>query len=146
MGSTFKLSSMNKDKIEKLMTPLIFCMGQDKLASYSEEYNVLSINGLLAKKLLEYEPDKRGLFIADEFNNIIDSIDEPVLLKDFEILFDPDFQIDVLKLFIMTNRKKRIAVLWCGKYRSGKLIFAEPEYEDYKAYNINDYDISCIIL
>lgn len=145
MGATFKFSSMNKVEIEKLMKPLILCVRQDKITSYISEYNVLSVNGLLSKNLLRYEFDKRSIFITDEFNKIIDNINDPILIKDFEILFDPAFQLDVLKLFIMANRKKRVTVLWCGKYKNGRLIFAEPEYEDYKSYNISDYDISCIV-
>lgn len=145
MGSVFKLSSLNEDKLSKLMTPIVFCIDEDKIVSCTKGYNVLSVNGPLSEKLLNYQPKKRNLYIIDEFNKIIDNICEPILIKDFEILFDPGFQIDVLKLFIMTNRKKRIAVAWCGKCRYGKLTFAEPGYPDYKAYNIKDYDISSIV-
>lgn len=42
----------------------------------------------------------------------------------------------------MANRRKQMVILWCGTYENGKLFFAEPEYADYKTYNIADYDIS----
>lgn len=145
MGSIIKLSSINNDIIGKLMPPIIFCISEEKLTVFTKEYQVISINGILSRRLLQYEPDKCNLFIADEFDEIISNIDGPILIKDFEILFDPQLQIDVLRLFILANRKKRIAILWCGKYKTGKLIFAEPEYKDYKSYNIKDYDISCIV-
>ena len=122
------------------MTSIVFCIDEVKLL-LSKEYNVLKVNGI--EKLLNYQL-KRNLYIIDEFNKIIDSAFEPILIKDFEILFDPGFQVDVLKLFIMTNRKKKIAVLWPGKCRYGKLTFAEPGYPDYKVYKIKDYDISCV--
>jgi len=99
----------------------------------------------LAQKLISYDPDKRGLFVTEEFNRIIDSLNEPILLREFEILFDPEFQLDVLKLFIQANRKKRIDILWPGKYKSQNLVFAESGYKDYKAYNISSYALSCII-
>ena len=145
MGSTFKLSSLDKDKLNELLTPIVFCADKDKIAPYIEGYKVLSINGIVSKRLLELEQDKRNLFVGDVLSNIIDKAGEPLLIKDFEILFDPEYQLDILKLFIMANRKKRIAIIWCGKCRGGKLIFAEPEYPDYKSYNIKDYDISCLI-
>lgn len=144
MGFVFKLSSINEEKPAELMTPIVFCIDENEIAPYTKEYNVLKVNGLLSEKLLNYQPKKRNLYIIDEFNKIIDNICEPILIKDFEILFDPGFQVDVLKLFIMTNRKKRIAVLWPGKCRYGKLTFAEPGYPDYKVYKIKDYDISCV--
>lgn len=127
------------------MKPIIFCTNGDNIASYIEDYSILNINELLSKNLIKYEQGKRSMFITDEFNKIIDSFQSPILLKNFEILFDPTFQIDVIKLFIMANRKKAITVLWCGTYKNGKLRFAEPGYEDYKSYDINNYDISCIV-
>lgn len=145
MGFTIKLSSLNKDKLNKLLTPIVFCINENKVASYTKEYNVLSINEILAKRLMIYERYKRNLFVADEVNKIINGNGEPLLIRDFEVLFNPEYQFDVLKLFIMANRKKKIAVLWSGKYEDGRLLFAEPGYIDYKSYNINDYDISCII-
>jgi hypothetical protein len=99
----------------------------------------------LAKQLLTYKVDKRNLFVADELNKIFDNSAEPLLVRDFEILFNPEYQHDVLKLFIIASRKKKISVLWNGKYDYGRLIFAEYGYLDYKTYNIADYDISCII-
>jgi len=41
MGSTFRISSINKDKLNKLMTPLVFCISEDKML-YTKEYNVLT--------------------------------------------------------------------------------------------------------
>jgi len=145
MGNTYKISSINKEQLNKLMTPIIFCVKEDKLSPYISGYSTISLNALLAQKLISYDPDKRGLFVTEEFNRIIDSLNEPILLREFEILFDPEFQLDVLKLFIQANRKKRIDILWPGKYKSQNLVFAESGYKDYKAYNISSYALSCII-
>lgn len=145
MGSTIKMSSLNKDKLNKLLTPIVFCIDGNKVASLTKEYNILSVNEILSKRLLTYERYSRNLFVADELDKIIEKNGESLLIIDFEILFNPEYQLDVLKLFIIANRKKKIAVLWSGRYESGKLLFAEPGYIDYKSYNVNDYDISCII-
>lgn len=145
MGSTINLSLLSKDKINKLLTPIIFCINENKVSSYTKGYNDLCINEILSKQLLIYERDKRNLFVADELNKIIDNSEGPLLIRDFGILFNPEYQLDVLKLFILANRKKEIAVLWSGRYEDGKLLFAEPGYIDYKSYNITDYDITCII-
>ena len=145
MGFTVKLSALRVDDFNKLLTPVVFCVDEKKASSFTKDYSVLSVNGLLSEKLIRIEESKRNIFAADEMNKLIAGSNEPVLIKDFEILFDPEYQIDVLKLFILANRKKRIAVLWCGTYKDGKLFFAEPGYKDYHVYNISDYDISCII-
>ena len=145
MGSTLKLSSLNREKLNKLMTPVVFCVDKGRLALYTKEYKVLSINGVLSQRLIGYEIGERNLFVADEFNKIIENSTQPIMITDFEMLFNPEYQLDVLKLFIIASRKQKIAILWCGRFEDGILRFAEPGYVDYKSYNINDYDISCII-
>lgn len=145
MGSTFKLFSLSQNGIETLLSPVVFCINEDKIIPYTKDYEVLSINGILSKRLIDIEQDKRTFFILDEFNNIIEESGESLLIRDFEILFNPDYQIDILKMFVLANRKKKITILWCGTYEDGKLIFAEPDYRDYKSYSVKDYDISCII-
>ena len=64
---------------------------------------------------------------------------EVVLIKDFEMLFDPRYQIDVLKLFCDLSRQRRIAVLWCGTFRDNRLEFAEPGFADFQSYNTDQY-------
>lgn len=145
MGSTFRLSSLNRYKLDKLMSPIVFCVDKSKISSHTKGYDILSINEVLSRRLLVYERSERNLFILDELNKIIDTAGASLLITDFEMLFNPEYQIDVLKLFIMVNRKKKIAILWCGRYEEGKLKFSDQEYLDYKSYDVNDYDITCII-
>ncbi|MEH7239093.1 BREX-3 system P-loop-containing protein BrxF [Bacillus sp. JJ1562] len=145
MGYIIRISSLTIDSMNKLMTPIIFCVNKKKVLSITKGYNILSINEVLAKKLINYEQKKRKLFVIEEINNIVDSVGEPLLITDFEILFNPEFQINVLKLFINASRRKKILILWPGMYDNGKLKFAEVGYKDYFSYNIEDYDISCII-
>lgn len=127
------------------MSPIVFCANISKISSLTKEFNLLSLNQVLSKILLDYERDERKLYVMDELNKIFDSAVAPLLITDFEMLFNPEYQIDVLKLFIMLNRKKKLAILWCGRYDEGKLIFSELEYLDYKSYDVIDYDITCII-
>lgn len=145
MGYTYKLSSVTPEKINKLLFPIIFCVDKTKISKYIKAYDVISLNEVLSKRLLSYNHDKRYLYISDEISGMIQNKKSHILITDFEILFDPEYQLDVLKLFILLNRKQKVAVLWPGKCEQNRLKFAEPEYQDYKSYNINDYDITCII-
>lgn len=145
MGSVLKVSLLNGIEINKLIYPIVFCVAKNKIPSYVKEYKILSVNEILSQKLLEYETDKRKQFVEDELNKLIDSAGQPLLITDFEILFHPEYQIDVLKLFIMANRRRKLAVIWCGRFEDGYLRFAEAGYVDYKSFNIKNYDITCII-
>ena len=145
MGSTYRLSTLNKNKLSKLLTPIVFCYEEESIKHLLGEYESVSVNEVLSAKLLEINAKKRNLLVTDVLNDIINTLGESLLIKDFEILFDPEYQIDVLKYFVLMNRNKKVAVIWSGQHKNGKLIYAEPDYLDYKIYNIKDYDISCII-
>ena len=58
MGAIFKLSSLNRDEINKFLTPLVFCADEAKVLPYAKDYTALSINPVLSKRLLKYERDK----------------------------------------------------------------------------------------
>lgn len=145
MGYIYKFSSADPDKINTLLFPIIFCLDKVKVSKYLEEYKILSLNGILSKRLLSFDEDKYHIYVIDEINEIIQSKEGPLLITDFEMLFNPTYQIDVLKLFISLNRRKKLVVLWPGRYEKDELKFAEPGYQDYNTYNINNYDITCII-
>ncbi|HHV19088.1 MAG TPA: hypothetical protein GXZ27_09595 [Thermoanaerobacterales bacterium] len=55
MGSVFKLSPVHEGKLTKFMTPIVFCIDEDKMAHYTKVYNVLKVNDLLFEKLLNFD-------------------------------------------------------------------------------------------
>ena len=63
----------------------------------------------------------------------------------FDVLFNPDYQIDVLQLLIAACKKKEFAILWPGTYSDGKLMYAETDYSDFKIYDLDKYDVTCIV-
>jgi hypothetical protein len=145
MGYTLKLVELTSEKIDIFMSPYIFCTDEKQTMEYAKDYEIISINKILSYRLLSYELEKRKLFVTDEFNKIISNKATPLMITDFEMLFSPEYEIDVLKLFITANRKRKIAALWCGKYENEILVFSEPDFLDYQIYNINNYDITCLI-
>ena len=67
-----------------------------------------------------------------------------LLLMDFEILFDPRYKIDVVRLIYEVSRLRKIIALWPGTLCENNLIYANVEAPEYQVYNINNYDITCI--
>ena len=67
-----------------------------------------------------------------------------VTIKDIDVMFNPDYKVDVLKILIATRKRKNYSVIWPGKFEDGKLIYGEEGYPDYKVFNIADYDITCV--
>ena len=64
-------------------------------------------------------------------------------LEDLQAMVGGD--IDVLQLLIVANRNKPFSVLWPGTVIDGKLVYAEDGYADYKEYDVEQYDITCVV-
>lgn len=60
-------------------------------------------------------------------------------------MFNPDYQLDVLRTLINVSKRKSFMVVWPGIYKDGKLIYAQEGYSYYKSFDLNDYDITVVI-
>ena len=61
-----------------------------------------------------------------------------------DILFNPDYKLDIIKYFVNLARTKQIIVQWCGIIENNYLMYSEQNYMDYVKYVIKDYNIACI--
>lgn len=104
-----------------------------------------SVSKPLAEALLACKPNRRSMKLEQIFNNILDTLPDGVVIKDIDVLFNPDYKVDVLKILIESRKRKRYSVIWPGRCEDGKLIYSEEGFPDYKTYNIENYDITCVI-
>ena len=125
--------------------PLILCSSSSRLQRKLEStgYKKLSINPLLSKALLGFPADERPDHVEEELRKVL-NVSSPVLIEDFEMLFDPRYQIDVLKLFCEKARFVPIAVRWPGDSTPTKLTYASPEDPDYQEFNCDKYQIRVV--
>lgn len=103
-----------------------------------------SISKELADSLLACRPNRRSMKLEQIFNTVLDRYPDGVTIKDIDVLFNPAYKVDVLKILISARKRKRYSVVWPGKFEDGKLIYGEEGYADYKVFNIADYDITFI--
>ena len=104
-----------------------------------------TIQALLNEALVKKDTAIRPQFVADEVMKIVSSIQGPIFLTDYEMLFDPRYSIDVIRLFYELSRRAKIVIKWCGTLDDNHLVYATPAYIDFHSYNIHDYDITCVI-
>lgn len=104
-----------------------------------------SVSKPLAEALLACKPNRRSMKLEQIFNNILDTLPDGAVIKDIDVLFNPDYKVDVLKILIESRKRKRYSVIWPGRCEDGKLIYSEEGFPDYKTYNIENYDITCVI-
>ena len=105
----------------------------------------IAVNVPLAKLLANMKPDRRAMRMERSLRSILDSLPENPVLKDFDVMFNPAYEIDVLQIFISLRKSKSFSLIWPGTLADGKLIYAEEGYRDYKVFDINNYDVACVI-
>ena len=103
-----------------------------------------SVSKELAEGLLACKPNRRSMKLEQIFNSVLDKYPDGVTIKDIDVMFNPEYKVDVLKILIAARKRKRYSVIWPGRLEDGKLIYAEEGYSDYKVFNIADYDITCV--
>ena len=120
--------------------PLMICTDSERVYKRlkSVNYKVIQLNVPVSKALLEYPSDERPTRVEMVFKKTLNT-DSSVLITDFEMLFDPRYEIDVIKLFCDKARITNVAVKWPGKFTNGKLTYAEPGDPDYHEYGCDTY-------
>ena len=144
---TIKAAEITKDVLEDndfgmpiiiyTITPRIRRMlGQIK-------FKQLSVNVLLAKALLKIQPEERPMQVEAILNRLSDWA-EPLIIMDFEMLFDPRYNIDVLRFLCEKARKTKVVAIWPGKLQENKLSYVESTDPDYHEYDCSTYQV-CIV-
>lgn len=103
-----------------------------------------SVNKPLSQKLIDIKETKRTMNIERSLWEIIKELPENVIIKDIDVLFNPNYHIDVLNILIKLYRQKHFRLLWSGRLINDKLVYAEIGRPDYHEYDISKYDIVCV--
>lgn len=138
MGITIPTLNFSPQNLTGLLRPIIYCCPNKAVVNQA-----ISLNKELAQALILYK--RRTMQIEKCFTEVIAKLPDEPIIKDFDVLFNPSYKIDVLKIMINACKAKPFGVIWPGKFDDDRLIYAEEGYVDYKTYDVNDYDITCII-
>ena len=109
------------------------------------ETSAVSINKRLAEKLRKLKPARRTMQLEKCFNEILDSLPEKVVIKDIDVMFNPAYKVDVIRILVEANKRHPFSLVWSGRYDDNRLLYGEEDLTDYKAYEISDYDIVCVV-
>ena len=140
MGVAISSNQFDLNNTVGLQKPIIFCDTPKSI-----DVMTVSISRQLSKMLIQCVNKQRTRRLEAYFNEIIDTLPDDVAITDFDVMFNPEYKVDVLKILINAHRRKPFYIIWPGKYVDGILIYAETGYPDYKVFNVNDYDITCVI-
>lgn len=145
MGIIVSGKRMGISKYKDSQLPVVLCNQKtiDEQAIVAAGYQRCSLNYPLAKALVSSPEAERITMVRETVLTLIPRR-TAVYLVDYEMLFDPRYEIDVLKLFYEISRRQKLVVKWCGRLAAQMLVYAEPGYPEYKQYSIAEYDIICV--
>ena len=146
MGIMINNRSLSAKKMMALQSPVILCIHREDFIKAIAYANIqaVSLNLPLAKSF--FGKTEREIILA--FTDTVISLlpkGDGVYLQDYEMLFDPRYKLDVLKMFYEISRYNKLIVKWCGGFDGNSLIYAEQGYADYSNYKVSDYDVACVI-
>ncbi|MHA1839274.1 MAG: BREX-3 system P-loop-containing protein BrxF [Candidatus Ranarchaeia archaeon] len=134
-------------KISKKYYQLAFVVGRtgsgksrvlEKIMS-EVDASYINLSLALSERLLDSSMDDRRSAVPLLFNQLVKELDASVYLFDnIEVLFDPDFELNVLDLFLRASRNRVCVVAWSGEVVGGVLRFGEPGSWGYRSYNVDD--------
>ena len=113
--------------------------------TYKEISDAVSINKQLAEELRKLKPTRRTMQLEKCFNKILDSLPEKVVIKDIDVMLNPAYRVDVIRILVEANKRHPFSLVWSGRCDDDRLLYSEEGLADYKAYEISDYDIVCVV-
>ena len=141
---------INKSELDKILNHydnfLIFsCLPLKIMRDKLKNYDQLKLGELLSAELMKIDKEERSKIVVEKLEEIlISKKTDKLLITNIDILFNPNYRLDIIKLFIQLSRNKKNIIHWPGKYHSENLVYSKPEYADYKRYSIKEYDVICL--
>ena len=118
MGQIIDYRDLHKaDNVSQL---IIFCP-----TTANTVPQAVSLNHTIALKLLQIKPSRRTMHLERCFFEVISSLPDEPVIKDFDVMFHPDYKVNVLKILIAVNKRKSFRAVWPGQYSDGKLYYSE---------------------
>ena len=140
MGIVIKARDLPALERSGIQRPIIYCNPDAAIID-----SAVSLNVNLAKRLASIKPNRRTMRMEQCFWQVIESLPDNVVVKDFDVLFNPDYEVDVLRIMSSLAKSKPYRILWPGKCDGQRLIYAEEGYRDYKVFEIDKYDVTCVV-
>lgn len=107
---------------------------------------VVNIGLMLGERMYKAKADESPVNMANEMNSILGEEHRDITLENTDILFSPEYKLDVIKLLLQVGRNQRFYLKWPGEVMGEKLTYSEPGRFDFKEYNIKDYVDTYIVL
>ncbi|MDR1916468.1 MAG: BREX-3 system P-loop-containing protein BrxF [Synergistaceae bacterium] len=146
MGQNYYGRTLAAKALLSLSPPILLCSSRTDFekAIADAGYQTVSLNLPLARALAGMTVSDISPLINDKIREALPQ-SEPVFLTDYEMLFDPRYKLDIMRLFMDLSRKNKLIVKWRGAVDGNTVTYSEQGFEDYQRIRISDYDVSVVI-
>jgi hypothetical protein len=107
---------------------------------------VVNVGLLLGERLFMAKTECSSVSITRELDAILSEEHRDIILTNTDILFAPEYGLDVIKLLLQLGRNQRFYLPWPGEIDGERLTYSEPDRFDYKEYNVKDYVDTYVVL
>lgn len=140
MGDIILSRHFSPQKTGGMLKPIIYCCQYHGI-----DEQAFSLNKPLSEALIRFSPKRRTMQIEKCFADVIASLPDDPIIKDFDVLFNPAYKVNVVNIMVNVCKAKPFSAIWPGRLDGNRLIYAEEQYRDYKEFDIGEYDITCVI-
>jgi len=106
----------------------------------------VNIGLMLGERMYKAKAGGSPVCISNELDAILGEEQSDITLGNTDILFSPEYELDVIKLLLQVGRNQRLYMQWPGEVIGEKLTYSEPGRFDFKEYNIKDYVDTYVVL
>lgn len=108
------------------------------------DWSLLNIGEQLSKELLFVSPRNQSRHTKRWLQDILNNIEsELIICTNISLLFEPSLKLDPFHLFRQMGRRKKLIVMWPGRYKNDTLSYAQPEHAHYATWQNPEVDIWC---
>lgn len=92
---------------------------------------VVNLNLFLSERLLGASKNTYPILVEELLHERVNDNQKIYLLNYLDILFDPLLKTNPIRLLENLSKRHKIIAVWPGRYKDGKLIYAESGHPEY---------------
>lgn len=108
-----------------------------RLAAERVAGRIINLNLELSRRLLDVPAEQRPLRFAQILDEFLGPDASPVFLLRIEMIFDPAFQQDPVRLLRHLSRTRTLVATWSGRVKGAFLTYAEAGHPEYRRYPVD---------
>lgn len=124
---------------------MVACVDKEQVKAFFSNWKWINLGLVVSEQLCRLPKEQRKRMVADVVINAIKKTpSRNIVVENIDLLFSPEYSLDVIRTLQLAGKNKRLLVIWAGDYQDGVLTYAQPDCPDFHRYEIKNYGVCCI--